>query len=71
MEAYRKIQAARQKKKTPTKKEKDAAWKAIKERDAIIKALELWLWFVHGAKAINSTSAAVLCKLARADVKDF
>ncbi|XP_041365327.1 transcriptional adapter 3-like isoform X2 [Gigantopelta aegis] len=41
MEAYRKIQAARQKKKTPTKKEKDAAWKAIKERDAIIKTLEL------------------------------
>ncbi|XP_046367588.1 transcriptional adapter 3-B-like [Haliotis rufescens] len=41
MEAYRKIQAAKQKKKTPTKKEKDGAQKALKERDAILKALEV------------------------------
>ncbi|OWF35458.1 Transcriptional adapter 3-B [Mizuhopecten yessoensis] len=39
LDAYRKIQAARQKKKTPTKKEKDAAWKALKERDALVKVL--------------------------------
>ncbi|ESP04697.1 hypothetical protein LOTGIDRAFT_207498 [Lottia gigantea] len=41
MEAYRKIQAAKQKKKTPTKKEKDAAWKALKERDAIMQNLDV------------------------------
>ncbi|XP_005102557.1 transcriptional adapter 3-B [Aplysia californica] len=41
MDAYRKIQNARQKKKSPTKKEKDAIVKALKDRDTIIKALEL------------------------------
>ncbi|XP_050402924.1 transcriptional adapter 3-B [Patella vulgata] len=41
MEAYRKIQTAKQKKKTPTKKEKDAAFKALKERASIMKALEV------------------------------
>ncbi|KAF4107593.1 hypothetical protein G5714_011957 [Onychostoma macrolepis] len=33
MEAFRRIMAARQKKRTPTKKEKDQAWKALKERE--------------------------------------
>jgi len=41
MDAYRKIQTAKQKKKSPTKKEKDAVVKALKDRDAVIKALEL------------------------------
>ena len=41
MDAYRKIQTARQKKKSPTKKEKDAVSKALKEREALIKSLEL------------------------------
>ena len=40
MDAYRRIQAARAKKKTPTKKEKDLAMKALKERESVIKALE-------------------------------
>ncbi|KAK3103718.1 hypothetical protein FSP39_021299 [Pinctada imbricata] len=40
LEAYRKIQVARQKKKTPTKKERDAAWKALKERESIVKLIE-------------------------------
>jgi len=32
--------AARQKKRTPTKKEKDQAWKALKERESILKLLD-------------------------------
>jgi transcriptional adapter 3 len=40
MEAYRRITACRQKKKSPTKKEKDHAVKALKERESIIKSLE-------------------------------
>ena len=40
MDAFRKIQTARQKKRTPTKKERDAALKAIKDREGIIKTLE-------------------------------
>lgn len=40
LDAYRKITSARQKKRTPTKKEKDGAWKALKEREAISKQLE-------------------------------
>merc|ERR1711976_1092265 len=40
MEAYRKISQARAKKKPPTKKERDQAWKALKERDIILKQLE-------------------------------
>ena len=40
MEAYRRIQASRAKKKTPTKKEVELAKKALKERDAVIKSLE-------------------------------
>ncbi|CAG5123926.1 unnamed protein product [Candidula unifasciata] len=41
MEAYRKIQIARQKKKSPTKKEKETIAKVLKDREAIIRALEL------------------------------
>ena len=40
MDAYRRIQVSRQKKKTPTKKEKDAAIRAIKERHLIVEQLE-------------------------------
>ena len=40
MEAYRKISQARAKKKPPTKKEREQAWKALKERDIVIKQLE-------------------------------
>ncbi|XP_030314069.1 transcriptional adapter 3 isoform X1 [Calypte anna] len=40
MEAFRKIMAARQKKRTPTKKEKDQAWKTLKERESILKLLD-------------------------------
>ena len=40
MEAYRKITAARSKKKPPTKKERDQAWKALKEREIILRQLE-------------------------------
>ncbi|BFZ03911.1 hypothetical protein BsWGS_06950 [Bradybaena similaris] len=41
MEAYRKIQLARQKKKSPTKKEKETIAKVLKDRESIIRALEL------------------------------
>lgn len=40
MEGFRRIMAARQKKRTPTKKEKDQAWKSLKERDSILKLLD-------------------------------
>ena len=40
MDAYRRIQNARAKKKQPTKKEKDMVLKALKEREAIIRQLE-------------------------------
>ena len=44
MEAYRKISQARSKKKPPTKKEREQAWKALKERDIILKQLEsIWM----------------------------
>ena len=44
MEAYRKISQARSKKKPPTKKEREQAWKALKERDIILKQLEsIWI----------------------------
>ena len=39
-EAYKKIALARSKKKPPSKKEKDVAWKALKDRQAILKQLE-------------------------------
>ncbi|XP_064102450.1 transcriptional adapter 3-like isoform X1 [Macrobrachium nipponense] len=41
LEAYRVIAAARQKKKTPSKKDKDIAWKAIKDREVIVRQLDL------------------------------
>lgn len=40
MEAYKKISSARSKKKPPTKKEREQAWKALKEREVILKQLE-------------------------------
>lgn len=40
MEISRKINAARQKKKSPTKKERDHAWKLLKERENISKQLD-------------------------------
>lgn len=40
MEAYKKISTARSKKKPPSKKEKEQAWKALKEREIILKQLE-------------------------------
>jgi len=39
-EAYRRIAVARSKKKSPSKKEREMAWKALKEREAILKQLE-------------------------------
>lgn len=39
-EMYRKLVSIKQKKKSPTKKERDQAWKAIKDRQAILKQLE-------------------------------
>ena len=40
MEVYRKIQAARAKKKSPSKKEMELAKKALKEREIIVRQLE-------------------------------
>jgi transcriptional adapter 3 len=40
MEAYKKISTARSKKKPPSKKEREQAWKALKEREIILKNLE-------------------------------
>jgi len=39
-DAYQKIALARSKKKSPGKKEKEVAWKALKDREAILKQLE-------------------------------
>lgn len=39
MEWFRKMMALKQKRKSPTKKEKDAAWKALREREAILRVL--------------------------------
>lgn len=39
MEAFRRIMAARQKKRSPTKKEKDQAWKTVKDRETLAKQL--------------------------------
>lgn len=49
MEAYRKVQIAKQKKKTPTKKEREAVVKALKDREQIVKALDVWapLLYIH------------------------
>ncbi|CAI9722847.1 Hypothetical predicted protein [Octopus vulgaris] len=40
LEAYRKVQSARQKKRQPTKKEKDAVWKILHDREDILKQLD-------------------------------
>lgn len=40
MENFRKISACKQKRKSPTKKEKEAAWKALREREAIYRVLD-------------------------------
>jgi len=40
MEHYRRVTAARQKKRTLTKKEKDATWKALRDREALVKQLD-------------------------------
>merc|ERR1712179_178336 len=39
-EAYKRIALARSKKKSPSKKEKDMAWKSLKDREAILRQLE-------------------------------
>ena len=39
-EAYRRIALSRSKKKSPSKKEREMAWKALKDREAILKQLE-------------------------------
>lgn len=41
MEAYRKIQVAKQKKKTPTKKEREAVIKTLKDREQLMKTLDV------------------------------
>lgn len=41
MDAYRKVQLAKQKKKTPTKKERDAVIKALKDREVIMKQIDV------------------------------
>jgi transcriptional adapter 3 len=40
MENFRKISACKQKRKSPTKKEKETAWKALREREAIYRVLD-------------------------------
>lgn len=39
MEWFRKMMAGKQKRKSPSKKEKEAAWKALREREAILRVL--------------------------------
>ena len=41
MEAYRKIQLAKQKKKPATKKEREAVLKALKDREQFVNALDI------------------------------
>ena len=36
-EAYKRIALSRSKKKSPSKKDKDMAWKSLKDREAILK----------------------------------
>ncbi len=40
VDAFRKITAAKQKKKGLTKKEKDSAWKSLRDRESILKLLD-------------------------------
>ena len=55
MEAFRKIQTARQKKKTPTKKEKDGAMRALKDRQEVVRQLEDLDW-----TRLNLTESKIL-----------
>ena len=41
LDNYRKMAAAKLKKRPVTKKEKDAAWKALRDREAIVKQLDV------------------------------
>ncbi|XP_053384226.1 transcriptional adapter 3-B-like isoform X2 [Mercenaria mercenaria] len=41
MDAYRKVQLTKQKKKTPTKKERDAVIKALKDRELLMKQIDI------------------------------
>ena len=47
MEAYRKVQMAKQKKKTPTKKEREAVLKALKDREQLLKVFDVWTFGVR------------------------
>ena len=40
MDSFRKVTAAKQKKRNLTKKEKDTAWKALRDRESILKLLD-------------------------------
>jgi len=40
LEVYRRIMQARQKKRTPSKKERDAAWRILRERENLLKQLD-------------------------------
>ena len=40
MDSFRKVTAAKQKKRNLTKKEKDIAWKALRDRESILKLLD-------------------------------
>lgn len=40
VDIYRKMAAAKQKKRPITKKEKDQAWKVLRDREAIVKQLD-------------------------------
>ena len=50
--------AARQKKRSPTKKEKDQAWKTLKDRETLAKQLNS----MAGMQAINAIHAAGKCR---------
>ena len=40
MECFRKVTAAKQKKRNLTKKERDMAWKSLRDRESILKRLD-------------------------------
>ena len=40
MDSFRKVMAAKQKKRSLTKKERDVAWKALRDRESILKLLD-------------------------------
>ena len=76
MEAYRKVQGYKGKKKSPSKKEKEMFYKSLRERDAIAKELQhhdeqRWqlqrhrppTWGVHSPREATSTLArTVFCR---------